>query len=138
MRKALLLLSLISLQGCFLMPYNVSSNYRHEQESQEKRNTALNAVYAPPRLSITVDGDSHTINIPEGILDNVEPNSINIGENTELETESKESASFSKKFDWMGMAFAVIVTLAILAGVKKVAAIVLPQIQTLMHLYSKD
>ena len=137
MKKAIVLGLCLCLQGCFMLPYNVSSNYQRQDESTEKRNTALNAVYAPPRLSISVEGESHTINIPEGILGEIERNSINIGENTEIDESTSEKSAFSKKVDMTTM-LVILLLIMVLSGIgKKLFAVLMPQVQTLMHHYRR-
>ena len=138
MKKLASMLLLLPLSGCFMLPYNVQSDYRRQDESSEKRNTALNAVYAPPRLSISIEGDGHSVTIPEAVTANCGANSIAIGENTEIDESTKESAFFSKKIDTTTMLLILLLVMGSMGLLKKLVGFIAPQLQLIAHHYKKD
>jgi len=121
-----------------MMPYNIQGSYARQEESSEKRNTALNAVYAPPRLQINIEGSEHQVTIPEGVLGEYEQNRINIGENTQIDESTDEKSTFSKKMDTMTVLVILLVLMLMSGLAKRIIALIVPQLQILMHHYKKD
>jgi len=131
----ILALMMMIMSGCMPMAgyYGNSGQFRQEEKSAAQSAQRLEAQYAPPRYNITIEGEGHTVSLPQGAQDapgSIEtPNRINIGAEDEVRQDSESSGSWevtqreSLLFTGLGIILIMVVIPRIVGCVKRLALI---------------
>jgi len=118
--KKILLIGCCLLSGCFAMPYGyMQQTGAVSSKSAEQKDQQIDAQYTAPLLSIKVEGEGHTVNIPEKltIVSSDAPNKIEIGSKSKTKMASQASYSVTKK---ESIAFTIILLIVLYAIMPKI------------------